>query len=285
MRARVLASSLLLTFASLSVATPEVDARKRPVVSATVKKAKSHFKKGRDLQRLGQYEQAILEYQAAYQLAPRPELLFNIAQCHRLAGHASEAIDYYERFLAALPDDPAADEARIHVATLKQKEREALASTHVEPVAEKLPAPAPATTAPKVPPPKPAPPPRQQLIVTPTPTEVAHEDEARPPTLKWVGMGSVAAGVTLVGTGLWFGWRAAQTADEVDNASGLWTNALGDREQDALADQRRFYYLSGGGGALMIVGAALWWWGSDHGVQARPAVDHASTGLVVRGKF
>jgi tetratricopeptide (TPR) repeat protein len=82
---------------------------------------RAHFSQGRAFQDAGAYDDAIKEYQAAYQLTPLPLLLFNIAQSYRLKGDKRAAIEHYEKYLAADPEGPAGDEARDHVANLKLK--------------------------------------------------------------------------------------------------------------------------------------------------------------------
>src|SRR5207245_1305925 len=53
------------------------------------------------------YENALREFHAAYRLRPQPRYLFNIGQVYRKLGLASEAVDFYQRYLAAEPDpDP-----------------------------------------------------------------------------------------------------------------------------------------------------------------------------------
>jgi tetratricopeptide (TPR) repeat protein len=84
-------------------------------------KARSHFRQGKAYQDAGAYDDAVREYEAAYKLAPLPQLLFNIGQAQRLKGDKQKALEAYQRFLAAAPDDPFADEARTHVATIKLK--------------------------------------------------------------------------------------------------------------------------------------------------------------------
>ena len=64
----------------------------------------------------GSYDQAIVEFQVAYTKRQLPTLLFNIAQAHRKAGHWSEALALYERFLR---DDPKS--ALLLVAKQKEK--------------------------------------------------------------------------------------------------------------------------------------------------------------------
>jgi tetratricopeptide (TPR) repeat protein len=100
------------------LAIPLAHARKAAPSAA----AKAHFKQGRAYQEAGAYADAIKEYEQAYALAPLPDLLYNIGQCHRLGGDKLKAIAAYQRYLAAAPEDGAlAEEARNHVAALKLK--------------------------------------------------------------------------------------------------------------------------------------------------------------------
>ena len=56
-----------------------------------------------------QYDKAIEEFQAVYEMKPAPILLFNLAQAHRKAGHKAQALDLYDRFLRENPPlDPKA---------------------------------------------------------------------------------------------------------------------------------------------------------------------------------
>ncbi len=55
---------------------------------------------------LGYFEQALREAEDAYRLNPLPQILFNIAQCHRALQHWEKAAFFYERFLTKLPEAP-----------------------------------------------------------------------------------------------------------------------------------------------------------------------------------
>jgi len=75
-----------------------------PVVDAspnrkTVKKADSQFKRGLSLAAEGRYEEALRAFENAYELAPHPLVLFNIAGAHRSLKNYREALDHYSRFL------------------------------------------------------------------------------------------------------------------------------------------------------------------------------------------
>src|SRR5690349_13878725 len=79
--------------------------------------AKRHFQQGKAYQDNGAYEDAVREYEAAYKLAPLPDLLFNIGQAYRLKGDRRKAIEAYQKYLAAAPEGSASDEARDQIRT------------------------------------------------------------------------------------------------------------------------------------------------------------------------
>lgn len=72
-----------------------------------VARARTHFEAGRALYNLGNYTDAIREFSAGYQLAPRPQFLVNLGQAYRKLGKLDRAREMYRRFLKeAPPDDP-----------------------------------------------------------------------------------------------------------------------------------------------------------------------------------
>jgi len=54
----------------------------------------------------GQFERALTQFQRAYELSPRPQLLFNIGTTHDRLRHSEPALQAFERYLAAVPDAP-----------------------------------------------------------------------------------------------------------------------------------------------------------------------------------
>jgi hypothetical protein len=60
----------------------------------------SLVRRGNRLHELGRFAEALVLYERAYELYPRPAWLFNIAQCHRELGHHVMAIRTYELYLA-----------------------------------------------------------------------------------------------------------------------------------------------------------------------------------------
>jgi hypothetical protein len=64
------------------------------------KEADRHFKSGVGLYREARYADALAEFERAYEIAPHPLVLFNIAECHRELLHYAEAVTSYRQFLA-----------------------------------------------------------------------------------------------------------------------------------------------------------------------------------------
>lgn len=64
---------------------------------------KTHYDLALALYQAQKFEEAIPEFKAAYEIDPKPGLLFNIAQAYRKAGHPRDAIQYYDRYLSVEP--------------------------------------------------------------------------------------------------------------------------------------------------------------------------------------
>src|SRR3990170_2893073 len=107
MRAR-LASILALVVLAAALAAPPAaaQARRKPPTKAQLREAKAHFEKGDAHYAAKEWDQAIAEFQAAFDLAGAPLLMFNIAQSHRLKGEPERALDAYRRYLELEPNPP-----------------------------------------------------------------------------------------------------------------------------------------------------------------------------------
>lgn len=71
---------------------------------AATRAAKKHYAKGDKLFALGKFDQALVEFEAAYESKPLPKLLFNIGQAHRNLDHHDQAIFAFRKYLRELPD-------------------------------------------------------------------------------------------------------------------------------------------------------------------------------------
>lgn len=146
---------------------------------ADLETAKRLFNQGQIHYSLGEYDQAISQFRAAYQLSFAPGLLFNIAQAYRLKGDCRQALEIYKHFLRLAPDAPTHVEAESQVSSLEQRCRGAEAAPVPAPAS-----PPPGGTAPV-------------LVDANPPAAQKPEQPAAPP--RWSTRGKVAA--VLLGAG------------------------------------------------------------------------------------
>jgi hypothetical protein len=90
-----LATCLLLALVTPALATP-----KKAPQTPEQKDADRHFKSGVALFKEAKFGEALAEFERAYEIAPHPTVLYNIAGCHRELSHYGEAVKFYKRFLA-----------------------------------------------------------------------------------------------------------------------------------------------------------------------------------------
>ncbi len=111
------------------LAAPHGDARAR---------AKAYFDEGQADFKLGRFEEALDEYTHAYEILPLPDLLFNIAQCHRNLQNYARALFFLEGYLRDTEHSKARGRDRPAVerlmAELRQLEAERIAREAARPV-------------------------------------------------------------------------------------------------------------------------------------------------------
>ncbi|HEV7555143.1 MAG TPA: tetratricopeptide repeat protein [Kofleriaceae bacterium] len=94
---------LVLASIAAAVAPAEAAPKKRPPPkddkTTEQKEADRHFKSGVALFKEQKYSEALAEFERAYEIAPHPLVLYNIAGCHRELSHYAEAVKAYNRFL------------------------------------------------------------------------------------------------------------------------------------------------------------------------------------------
>src|SRR5215471_8967991 len=122
---------------------------------------KLHYQRATRAYDLQKYQEAIDEYQKAYEISGDPPMLYNIAQAYRLAEQPAEAVRYYRRFLQRMPNARNREDVERKIA---DQEKLAEQRKKIEPVTPPPPPP-PATKPPPIVEVKPPPPP----IVTPPP--------------------------------------------------------------------------------------------------------------------
>jgi len=81
--------------------------------------ARRHFRGGMDLIAQGQLDAGAVELEAAYELMPHPNVLYNLARAYFDAGQYVETVLYFERYLKS--DPPDSDQVQLIVDALRDR--------------------------------------------------------------------------------------------------------------------------------------------------------------------
>lgn len=103
--------------------------------------ARLHYKLGTRAFDLGHYDEAVKEYEAAYEAKDDPALLFNIGQAYRLKGDFAAALRAYKSYLHRVPDAENAEEVRSRIAELQKLADQAATAQRKPPEGTKQPGP------------------------------------------------------------------------------------------------------------------------------------------------
>jgi tetratricopeptide (TPR) repeat protein len=87
---------------------------------AVTRTAKRHFGKGEKLFALGHFDEALEEYQAAFDAKPIAGFLFNIGQCYRNLGDYDQAIFSFRKYLTLEPEAPNREGVEKYIEELEQ---------------------------------------------------------------------------------------------------------------------------------------------------------------------
>jgi tetratricopeptide (TPR) repeat protein len=98
------AAATICLLLAAAMAAPEALSQPRAAKSPRLREARVHAQRAVIHYELGRYAAALDEYGRAYDLAPVPELLFNMGQCHFQLRSYQQAILFYQAYLADLPD-------------------------------------------------------------------------------------------------------------------------------------------------------------------------------------
>jgi tetratricopeptide (TPR) repeat protein len=126
--------------------------------------AKKHAKKGSALFQDERYEDALREFEKAFEIFPAPALLYNMGQCHLFLGAHERAIEAFESFLSQSPDTPYRADVERLIGEAKAELRRVQAAKAPEP-----PPPPPAVDPDPTPAIEPPPPPPPAIAVEPPP--------------------------------------------------------------------------------------------------------------------
>jgi hypothetical protein len=218
---------------------------------------------------VGKYNEAIEEYQKAYEIGGDPPMLYNIAQAYRLNDQPTEALRFYRRYLQRAPNARNREDVERKIAELEKSvedHRKAAAAAAPPPVPTPAPAPAPVVVAP--PPPAPAPVPPAADATGATGATGAPGTEGTPPpapveeqsqTRKIVSWSVLGVGVVTAGVGIVFGVLAKKKSDSVTSMSNPKDPPMFDPqlEHDGKVYNNLFIGLTIAGGAVAATGVVL----------------------------
>lgn len=113
--------------------------------------ARRHFESGAAYFEQAEYEEALREFQKAYELSKRPQILRNISVVEERVGNIAGAVAALDEYLLMAPNDPDVDTVRIRRDNLKKRLEEEAAAP---PVVAPDPTPPPPKEPAKPPPPR-----------------------------------------------------------------------------------------------------------------------------------
>lgn len=87
---------------------------------ADVELAKAHFRTGEIYYERGRYHDAAREFEEAYRLSQRADLLYNMGKSYDGAGDHARALGAYRRFVAAVPSSPDREKVKQRLAALER---------------------------------------------------------------------------------------------------------------------------------------------------------------------
>lgn len=208
----------LIALAIVVAMSGAAHAQPAPTVSDLVKQGSEAFKAGK-------YDDAIAAFTKAYEIEPRSDTLFALAQAERLGGQCKLAIPHYKKLLEQLND---LEKAKLVQSNLDLCEKSEPIAKPVEPI--------------KV---EPTPP------VAPAKTIIRVERRSDPLAIALVAGGALGLGA---GTGLYIAANASR--DAADDARTLEDN----RRFNDRADVQRALSFTAYGVGVGLVGYAVYRW-------------------------
>ncbi len=85
--------------------------------------AKRHYERGEKLFALGKFDQALDQYQQAFDAKPLGDFLYNIGQCYRNLADYSQAIFSFKKYLKLKPDADDRDKVEKLIEELEEKQQ------------------------------------------------------------------------------------------------------------------------------------------------------------------
>lgn len=247
------------------------------VTDQQMAQAKDIVNKAKEKSNAGDHQGAADLYLQAYQIAPLPLLLSNVAaEFEKMPNKSVEAIKYYCKYLEAEPDGPMAGYATQHTKELQIAMKNPVDDKNVCAPPKTAVVTTPVDTTPKPPPPPPVKP-------------VAATDPAA--ARKRTGMIVAGVGALSVGAGLIFGAKAQSISDSITNHDihMPWPDDIRDQQAAGERDQTLQIIFLGAGAAAIAGGAYLYLTahgktGGEH-MAVHPVATPSYSGVSLSGHF
>lgn len=202
-------------------------AHAQPADDATAR-AKALYDEGSKHYTLGEYREAVGKFRAAYDLLPDALFLFNIAQSYRQLNECDQARTFYKSYLRTEPTADNRDQVERFITAMdecvKKKDAE-----------------------------------RDAALRAQQPTIVTRADHAG---LRIAGYVTGAAGLLMLGGGVYFSLDARDQAREVENlcSEGCTTSDIAAIDRKGLDSERDAIILYVAGGAAIAAGIGMVVW-------------------------
>src|SRR5439155_11899124 len=89
---------------AVAVSVAPLGAEAMQATPAQKQEMMEHYERATRAYDIQKYQEAVEEYQKAYEIAGDPAMLYNVAQAYRLNGQLSEALHSYGRYLQGSPN-------------------------------------------------------------------------------------------------------------------------------------------------------------------------------------
>ena len=227
--------------------------------SAPNQKSVELYTEGQRLYAAGAYLLAAAKFEEAYAIEQDPAFLYNVAQSYRQGRACASAVDYYRRFLDAVPAPPELPRIQGYIEDTAACAREQQAN---------------------------APDPGEPPVRVSRTARSADSGTGK----RAIGLISAAVGVAFVGSGVYFG---LSTQDLADQRSALcrectWSPELAARAEDLDRRGRRSSNIAIGsyavGGAALVGGAVLYMLGRREGARS-VVIEPNAGGATVSSSF
>jgi len=250
----------VLAFLLVSGWLAQRQARAMQLTSQQKQEMRLHYDRATRAFDVGKYQEAIEEYQKAYEIGGDPAMLYNIAQAYRLNDQPADALRFYRRYLQRQPNAHNREYVDRKIADLEKLIEERRKAAAAAPPFVPAPQPSPVVVTPVVPATPPSPPP---LLMEPPPEPKPLPPAEPPPSrrgLKIAGWSALGAAVVTGGLAAYFGEVAKSKADKISSESRMGISfepGVAAVEQNGKNANLAAIVLGSASGACLVTGAIL----------------------------